>query len=99
MSYIYIELTQETLARELLADEYAGWTNQGAYALAEYLIELAESTDEPIKFDRVAIRCEFNEFADIDDYNSQYGTSYESYADIEQLACPIDDISFICYEH
>lgn len=99
MAYVYIELTQERLARELLADEYAGWTNQGAYALAEYLIELAESTDEPIKFDRVAIRCEFSEYEDLQEYNELYGTEHCCPSDIDYLACMVNGSRFICYEH
>ena len=50
------------IANELLADENADWSRAGAFALAEYLENLEEDTGEEMELDRVAIRCEFNEY-------------------------------------
>ena len=55
-------LTTNEVADLLRADEYANWSYAGAYALAEYLEELEESTGEEMEFDRVAIRCDFSEY-------------------------------------
>lgn len=42
------------------------WTHEGAYALFEYLGELAESCDENIEIEAVGIRCDFSEI-DLDE--------------------------------
>ena len=57
--YVYNELSEYDIAEALQRDEYNGFDYQGARVLAEYLIELAEDTGEPIRFDPVAIRCEY----------------------------------------
>ena len=51
------------IVNELLADENADWSRAGAFALADYLEELEEGTGEEMELDRVAIRCEFNEYS------------------------------------
>ena len=43
----------------LLADEFADWSRQEAFALAEYYEQLEEDLDEEIELDVVAIRCEW----------------------------------------
>lgn len=52
------------IANELLADDNAKWSRAGAFALAEYLEDLEADTGEEMELDRVAIRCEFNEYED-----------------------------------
>ena len=47
---------------ELVADEYAGWSYAGAYALVEYLEQYEEECDTEIEFDPVAFRCDFSEY-------------------------------------
>ena len=59
---IYIKLTSSMIADELLQDNYANWSREGAYALATYLIDLSYDTDSDIEFDIVSIRCEFTEY-------------------------------------
>ena len=56
----------------LLNDDYANWSYSGASALFEYLTELEEDTGEQIKFDRVAIRCDFSEYNNLEDILSLY---------------------------
>ena len=51
---------------QLMSDEYANWTYEGATALAEWYEELSEGMGEDIEFDRVAIRCEWNELSPSD---------------------------------
>ena len=57
---------------DLLNDDYANWSYSGASALFEYLTELEEDTGEQIEFDRVAIRCDFSEYDNLEDILSQY---------------------------
>ena len=54
------------IVSELMSDEYASWTHEGATALAEWYEELSEDMGQDIEFDRVAIRCEWNELGPAD---------------------------------
>ena len=56
----------------LLKDDYASWTYDGARALYEYLTDLEEDIGEQIKFDRVALRCDFSEYNNLEEILSQY---------------------------
>jgi hypothetical protein len=56
-------LTTYQIADRLLRDSNACWSRPGAFALAEYLEELEESTGEQMEFDACAIRCDFSEFS------------------------------------
>jgi hypothetical protein len=60
---IYIKQTSSMIADELLQDEWANWSYEGAHALAEYLEELSEETGSNIELDIVSIRCEFTEYS------------------------------------
>ena len=46
----------------LMRDEYAGWSYEGAKALAEWLEELEEDCGAEYELDTVALRCEYNEY-------------------------------------
>ena len=65
-------VTTSEIAHELIDDGNANWSHAGAFALAEYLEELEESTGEEMEFDHVAIRCEFAEYADLETWLSEY---------------------------
>ena len=65
-------MTTSDIANELHSDEYGGWSYAGAYALAEYLEELEESTGEEMEFDRVAIRCDFSEYRSLYQWADDY---------------------------
>ena len=67
-------MTIDQMARDLIDDDNASWTRSGAYALAEYLDELSEDIGEPIKWDRVAVRCDFSEYT-LSDLLSNFGDS------------------------
>ena len=56
---VIIDLTNYEIANRLLDDEYASWSRSAAFGIAEYLQELA---DDPMEFDRVAIRCDYSEY-------------------------------------
>ena len=55
-------MTVSQMADSLLDDNDASWTRLGAYAIAEYLDNLSDDIGEPIKWDRVAVRCDFSEY-------------------------------------
>lgn len=63
-----IELSTEAAADILLKDEYANWTRGAALALVEYFESLEEDCGESIDLDRVAIRCEFNEYSSLSEW-------------------------------
>lgn len=65
-------MTTSDIANELHSDEYGGWSYAGAYALAEYLEELEESTGKEMELDRVAIRCDFTEYDSLQSWISDY---------------------------
>ena len=60
------------VARELMNDSNAAWSRAGALALAEYLEEYEESTGEELELDVVAIRCDFSEWTDFEDWRNCY---------------------------
>ena len=69
---MFYELTTSQIMDHLLDDEYANWTYEEAKALAEYYEALEIELDEEIRFDRVAIRCEWNKYNSIADIAEDY---------------------------
>ena len=59
---MYKTLSVEDIARELIQDENAGWSREGAYALAEHLD--GDEIWNGMEFDRVEVRCTFSEYKD-----------------------------------
>jgi len=57
----------------LKTDENANWSWNGAKALAEYLEQLEEDTGEEMELDVCAIRCDFSEYASLEDWADDYG--------------------------
>ena len=71
-------MTTFEIAHELLQDDNANWSLNGAYALAEQLQMLEEDSGEEMEFDRVALRCEYSEYGSLEDFRKEY------FADAEQ---------------
>ena len=65
-------LTTQDIARELHADDNANWSWTGALALAEWLEEMDASCGQESEFDRVAIRCDFAEYGDLQEWAEDY---------------------------
>lgn len=65
-------LSTNEAAEMLIADTCARWSRAGAFALVEYLEQLEESTGEEMEFDRVAIRCDFSEYASLEEWAEDY---------------------------
>jgi hypothetical protein len=78
-----ITLNEWQIAEELKNDENAGWTYEGAKALASYLCQLDEDNAEDTELDVVAIRCEWSEHASAQDAASNY--SWEFDGDEEEI--------------
>lgn len=92
MSYVYEELSTTEIARRLKADTNAGWSYEGALALAEWVQEYAEQSETPQELDIVALRCDFSEYASLEEYNKDCGFDY---ADLDALR---DDTTVIDVE-
>ena len=65
-------INEYEFTQDLLNDEYANWSYDGTKALFDYLTELEEDTGEQIEFNRVALRCDFSEYDNLEDILSQY---------------------------
>ena len=55
-------ISESEMVADLLQDDYASWTAPGARALVEWLQALEEDTNTEMEWDRVAIRCEWDEY-------------------------------------
>jgi len=65
-------LTTNEIARRLHNDEYASFSRNGAFALAEYLEELEIDTNEQRELDIIQVRCEFTEYDSLLDWAKEY---------------------------
>jgi len=81
-------LTEWQVADELKRDEYAGWSYEGAKALAAHLCQIDEELGEDTELDIVGIRCEWSEYASAQDAASRYSWEFpgdEDEIDPEEL--------------
>ena len=60
------------IADALKQDDNAGWSYEGAKAMAEYLEQYEEDAGEEMELDVVAIRCEFTEYATATEAAEEY---------------------------
>jgi hypothetical protein len=81
-----ITLSTYDIANRLLRDSNACWTRAGAFALAEYLQELEDSTGETMEFDAVAIRCDFAEYPSAVDAHNDITSGHDLTEDEEETA-------------
>lgn len=65
-------LSTSEAAHQLYSDENAGWTWAGATALVKHLEELEEGQGEEMVFDRVGIRCDYSEYASLEEAFFEY---------------------------
>jgi hypothetical protein len=77
-------MTTSQIADALRADDNADWSYAGARALAEYLEQYEEDTGEDMEFDRVAIRCEFSEYANATEAAGNYDFEPDEDADEDE---------------
>ena len=81
-----ITLSTSDIARNLLKDSNACWTWPGAFALAEYLQELEDSTGEQIEFDAVSIRCDWSEYPSAVEAHNDITSGHDLTEDEEETA-------------
>ena len=53
-------------------------------AIFSYLEDWEEGTGEQIEFDPIAICCEWTEFESMAEFNEQYGTDLDDWADVAE---------------
>jgi hypothetical protein len=72
------------------------FTRAGLKALFDYLENFEAETGEEIEFDVIALCCDFVEYENIAEFNSDYGADYESRDEIgETFVIDVDDEAFI----
>lgn len=70
--------------------------DQFSYEGLKVLFEYFDDFEEDIELDVVGICCEWQEFQDIEEFNNQYDTEYESQEDItETTVLDINGDSFL----
>jgi len=82
-------MSVDDVVTELMQDENAGWTYEGAKALAEYIDSYASMENETYELDRVALRCEFTEYESLEDFNADYG-DHDSWDDVAEKTTVIE---------
>ena len=92
-------LSAYAVALELLEDSSAHWSKDGALALAEYLDSLSEDTSENIELDCIALRCEYDEYICVMDYNDAYATDFDDWSAVEQVIATVGNFGAIVYAH
>lgn len=80
-------------------DRVANFGYDGLNSLYEYLTELEQDTGIEVELDVIALCCDFTRYESLDEYNQAYGTDYTDIDDSGELACFIDNNSFIVYSH
>lgn len=84
-------LTQAQAVAQLLADDYANWTHEGATALFSFIEEWENETGQPIDFDPVALRCGWSEYASVDEALEDYGMNSFSELDLSTIVIALDN--------
>ena len=77
-------LSTNQIVDRLYSDDYAGWSYNGACALAEYLEELEDETGQEMEFDRVAIRCQYSEYEGAFEAAVEYGFEPDEEEDTDE---------------
>jgi hypothetical protein len=79
-------LSTYDIANRLLRDSNACWTRPGALALAQYLQNWEEETDQVIEYDAVAIRCDWSEYPSAVDAHNTITQGHDLTEDEEETA-------------
>jgi hypothetical protein len=66
---MYITLTESDMINELVNDQYANFSYNGAQAIVQFLTEVCPDSE----FDRVAIRCDFSEYKNVKEAVAEMG--------------------------
>ena len=71
-------------------DRLQGWTQDGLFALFEYINELESDLGEEMELDVIAFDCEFTEWESIKEYNKAYDTDYDESWEVSENCTFID---------
>jgi hypothetical protein len=82
-------INESEFVNQIVQDEYNAMSYRGARALFNWLEELEANTGEEIEFDKVAIRCEFSEYDNIEAVMDDYD-SIRSLSDLQDNTCVIE---------
>ena len=77
---IYTETSEYKMADDLMND--AGWTGVQARAFAEYYAEQSNEIDTDIRWDVVAVRCEWGAYASVEEALEEYGDDFVYFDDL-----------------
>ena len=69
----------DTITKYQFSDEMVkhGFSYDGSKALFNYLEQLEEDCDIKIKFDPIALRCEYDEYESLEELNKNYNEDYD----------------------
>jgi hypothetical protein len=82
-------LSTTEAAHRLMNDNDANWSRAGAYALVEYLEELEEDTGEEIEFCPVGLRCDYSQYASLEEWATE---QFRSHVDgVDELGLTLGD--------
>ena len=81
-------ITESYFIDQIVGDEYNSMTYDGAKALFEFLEDCGMDSDE-VEFDKVAIRCQFTEYDNLDEIMDQYD-SIKSLSDLHDNTMVIE---------
>jgi len=83
---MYKTLTAYDVAHELSSNKGNGFTYAGALALAEYLEQYEDETDDKIEHDTVALRCEYSEYESAWNAMKQYQPEDMPVVDLQEYS-------------
>ena len=84
-----VSVSASTFINEIVGDEYNDITCEGAAALYEYLVELEQDCGIEIELDKVVIRGEYSEYANIEAVMHEYD-SIRSLSDLQDYTQVIE---------
>jgi hypothetical protein len=82
-------ISESYFVDEIFRDEYNTISYEGAKALFEYLEELEEGCGMEIEFDKVAIRCDYSEYENLEAVLNDYD-NIKTLADLQDHATVIE---------
>jgi hypothetical protein len=82
-------ISESYFVDEIFRDEYNTISYEGAKALFEYLEELEEGCGMEIEFDKVAIRCDYSEYENLEAVLNDYD-NIKTLADLQDHTTVIE---------
>ena len=82
-------LSTTEAAHRLMNDNDANWSYAGAVALCEYFENLEHDTGEEIEFCPVGLRCDYSQYADLEEWATE---QFRSHVDgVDELGLTLGD--------